>query len=80
MPGVFIDASPPQEEEEPEEECEQILPELLEETRPWWVEDREMLAKLSRHPDDPKDAPGLALVIAHSLAEEGGVAGGAPSG
>jgi hypothetical protein len=42
---------PPRREkkEEPEEEWEQIPPEHLEETWPWWVEDREMLAKLSRH-------------------------------
>jgi hypothetical protein len=66
--------------EEPEkEEWEQILPELLEETRPWWVTDREMLAKLSRHPDDPEDAPGLSLAVAHSLARIGGAAGGAPA-
>jgi hypothetical protein len=51
-------------------------PELLEETRQWWVEPREMLAKLSRHPDDPADAPGLALAVAHSLAEEADGAAG----
>jgi hypothetical protein len=51
-------------EEPEEEEWEQILPELLEETRPWWVVDREMLAKLSRHPDDPEDALGLQLTVA----------------
>jgi hypothetical protein len=39
-----------------------------------------MLAKLSRHPDDPEDAPGLSLVVAHSLAGAGGAAGGAPDG
>jgi hypothetical protein len=69
--------------EEPEEEWEQIPPELLEETRPWWVEHREMLAKLSRHPDDPADASGLSLAVAHSLAVAGETAGGAigvPSG
>jgi hypothetical protein len=37
-----------------------------------------MLAKLSRHPDDPEDAPNLSLAVAHSLAGAGGVAGGAP--
>jgi hypothetical protein len=37
-----------------------------------------MLAKLSCHPDDPEDAPGLQLAVAHSLA--GGAARGAPSG
>jgi hypothetical protein len=50
-------------------------PELLEETRPWWVEHREMLEKLSCHPDDLADAPGLALAVAHSLAGAGGAAG-----
>jgi hypothetical protein len=57
-------SAPPrlEKKEEPEEE------ECLEETRPWWVADREMLAKLSRHPPhDPEDAPGLSLAIAHSL-------------
>jgi hypothetical protein len=39
-----------------------------------------MLAKLSHHPDDPKDAPGLQLVVAHSLAGAGGAAGGVPGG
>jgi hypothetical protein len=39
-----------------------------------------MLAKLSRHPDDPEDAPGLSLAVAHSLAGDGGSAGGAPDG
>jgi hypothetical protein len=85
---VFWDAGgsssvPPRREkkEEPEEEeWEQILPELLEETRPWWVTDREMLAKLSRHPDDPEDAPSLQFTVAHSLAEAGGAAGGASGG
>jgi hypothetical protein len=67
-------------EEPEEEEWEQIPPELLEETRAWWVADREMLAKLSRHPDDPEDAPGLQLAVAHSLARAGGAAGGAPDG
>jgi hypothetical protein len=68
---------PPRREkkEESEEEWEQIPPELLQETRLWWVEHQEKLAKLSRHPDDPSDAPGLALAIAHSLAEAGGAAG-----
>jgi hypothetical protein len=67
-------------EESEEEEWEQNSPELLEKTRPWWVADREMLAKLSRHPDDPEDAPGLSLAVAHSLAGAGGAAGGAPGG
>jgi hypothetical protein len=67
-------------EEPEEEEWEQIPSELLEETRPWWVADREMLAKLSRHPDDPKDAPDLSLAITHSLAGAGGAAGRAPRG
>jgi hypothetical protein len=67
-------------EESEEEEEEQISPELLEDTRPWWVANQEMLAKLSRHPDDPKDAPGLSLAVAHSLAGAGGAAGGAPGG
>jgi hypothetical protein len=31
-----------------------------------------VLAKLSRHPDDPTDAPGLALAVVHSLAGAGG--------
>jgi hypothetical protein len=66
--------------EEPEEEWEQIPPELLEETRPWWVEHRELQAELSRHPDDPVDASGQTLAVAHSLAEAGGAAGGAPGG
>jgi hypothetical protein len=66
--------------EEPEEEWEQIPSKLLEETQPWWVERREMLAKLSRHPDDPTDVPGLALAVAHSLARAGGAARGAPGG
>jgi hypothetical protein len=66
--------------EEPEEEWEQIPPELLEEKLPWWVEHREMLAKLSRHPDDPADARGLSLAVAHSLAVAGETAGGATGG
>jgi uncharacterized membrane protein YgcG len=53
--------------EEPEEEWEQSPPELLEETRPWWVEHRELPAALSRHPDDPADVPGQTLAVAHSL-------------
>jgi hypothetical protein len=76
-------SAPPRREkkEEPEKEkWEQIPPELLEKTRPWWVADREMLAKLSRHPDDPEDAPGPQLVVAHSLAGARGAAGGAPGG
>jgi hypothetical protein len=63
---------------EKKEELEQIPPELLKDTRPWWVADREMLAKLSHHLDDPEDAPGLSLAIAHSLAGAGGAAGGTP--
>jgi hypothetical protein len=76
-------SAPPRREkkEEPEEkEWEPISPELLEETRPWWVADREMPTKLSRHPNDPEDAPGLSLVVAHSLAGAGGAARGAPGG
>jgi hypothetical protein len=49
-------SAPPRREkkEEPEEkEWEPISPELLEETRPWWVADREMPTKLSRHPQRP---------------------------
>jgi hypothetical protein len=57
-----------------------IPPKLLEETQPVWVADREMLSKLSHHPDNPEDAPGLQLAIAHSLAGAGGAAGGAPGG
>jgi hypothetical protein len=67
-------------EEPEEEEWEQIPPELLEETRPWWVVDQEMLVKLSRHLDDPEDAFGLSLIVAHSLAGAGGAARGAPGG
>jgi hypothetical protein len=37
-----------------------------------------MLAQLSRHPDDPEDAPGLQLAIVHKLSGAGGAAGGAP--
>jgi hypothetical protein len=79
---VGSSSTPPRHEkkEEPEEEWEQILPELLEETRPWWVEHRETLAKLSRHPDDPADAPGLSLAVAHSLDGAGGAARGVPGG
>jgi hypothetical protein len=75
-------SAPPRHEkkEDPEEEWEQILPELLEETQPWWVEHREMLAKLSRHPDDPADASGLSLAVAHSLDGAGGAAGGVSGG
>jgi hypothetical protein len=75
-------SAPPcrEKKEEPKEEWKQIPPELLKETLPWWVEHREMLAKLSRHPDDRVDAPGLALAIAHSLARLGGAAGGATDG
>jgi hypothetical protein len=47
--------APPRREKE---EWEQIPPELLEDTRPWWVEHRELQAALSRHPDDLADAPG----------------------
>jgi hypothetical protein len=39
-----------------------------------------MLAKLSRHPDDPADASGLSLAVVHSLAETGGAAGGVSGG
>jgi hypothetical protein len=67
---------PPRREkkEEPEEEWEEIPPELLKETRPWWVEHRELQATLSRHPDDPADASGQTLAVAHSLAVVGGAA------
>jgi hypothetical protein len=41
-----------------EEEWEQLPLELQEETRPWWVEHRELQATLSRHLDDLEDAPG----------------------
>jgi hypothetical protein len=44
--------------DEPKEEWEQLPPGLEEETRPWWVEHREVQAALSRHPDDLEDAPG----------------------
>jgi hypothetical protein len=43
--------------EESKKEREEIPSELLEETRPWWVEHRELQAMLSCHPDDPTDAP-----------------------
>jgi hypothetical protein len=39
-----------------------------------------MLAKLSCHPDDLEDAPGLSVTVAHSLAGAGGATGGAPGG
>jgi hypothetical protein len=39
-----------------------------------------MLEKLSRHPDDAKDTPGLALTVADSLAGAGGGARGVPDG
>jgi hypothetical protein len=65
--------------EEPEE-WEQIPPELLEETRPWWVKHRELQAKLSCHPDDSVVSPGQTLAVAHSLAGAGGAVGGAPGG
>jgi hypothetical protein len=39
-----------------------------------------MLAKLSRHPNEPADGPGLSLVVAHSLAGAGGAADGVPGG
>jgi hypothetical protein len=67
-------APPPRakkEEPKEEEEWEQIPPELLEETRPWWVEDREILAK---------DALGLSLAVTHSLVGAGGATGGARGG
>jgi hypothetical protein len=38
------------------------------------VEHRELQAALSHHPDDPADASGQTLAVAHSLA----VVGGAP--
>jgi uncharacterized membrane protein YgcG len=41
---------------------------LGEETRPWWVEHRELHAVLSCHPDDPEDASGQTLAVAHLLA------------
>jgi hypothetical protein len=44
-----------------EEECEQLPPELEEETWPWWVEHRELQATLSRHPNDPEDRRRYAL-------------------
>jgi hypothetical protein len=65
--------------EEPEE-WEQIPPELLEETRQWWVKHRELQAKLSCHPDDSVVSPGQTLAVAHSLAGAGGPVGGAPGG
>jgi uncharacterized membrane protein YgcG len=68
-------ASPCREKkEEPEEEWEQILPELLDETRPWWVEHRELQAVLSRHPNNPANAPGQTLALANKLAVVGGAA------
>jgi hypothetical protein len=78
-PGRWESSSalPRREKEEPEEEWEQIPPELLEETRPWWVEHRELQAALSRHPNDPVDAPGQTLAVAHSLAVVGGALGAA---
>jgi hypothetical protein len=39
-----------------------------------------MLAKLSRHPNDPEDMPGLSLAVAHSLVGARGAARGAPGG
>jgi hypothetical protein len=41
---------------------------LEEGTRPWWIEHRELQAALSRHPNDPEDAPDQTLAVAHSLA------------
>jgi hypothetical protein len=55
---------PRHEKEEPKEEEWEHIP----------------LAKLSRHPNDPEDAPDLSLTIAHLLAGAGGAAGGAPGG
>jgi hypothetical protein len=40
--------------------------------RPWWVERRELQAALSHYPDDPADAPGRTLALAHFLAVVGG--------
>jgi hypothetical protein len=37
-----------------------------------------MLVKLSRHPDNPVDAPGQTLAAAHSLAAAGGAGGESP--
>jgi hypothetical protein len=37
-----------------------------------------MRAKLSRHPNDPKDTPGLSLAVAHSLVGAGGAVRGVP--
>jgi hypothetical protein len=55
--------------DEPEkEEWQQLPPGLEEETGPWYVEHRELQAALSRHPDDPEDAPGQNLAVVHSLA------------
>jgi hypothetical protein len=66
--------------EEPDEEWKKIPPELLEVTWPWWVEHHELQAKLSRHPDDPADASGQTLAVAHSLAGAGGAARGVAGG
>jgi hypothetical protein len=55
-------------EEPEEEERKKLLPGLEEETRPWWVEYRELQAALSRHPDDPQYASSETLVVVHSLA------------
>jgi hypothetical protein len=41
---------------------------LEEETRPWWVKHRELQAVLFHHPNDPEDALGHTLAVAHSLA------------
>jgi hypothetical protein len=71
---------PRREKEEPEEEWEEIPPELIKETRPWWVEHRKLQANLSCHPDDPADAPSQTLVVMHSLAGMGAAAGGATGG
>jgi hypothetical protein len=52
-----------------------MLPGIL--RRSWWVEHRELQAKLSRQPDNPADVSGHTLAVAHSLAVVGGAAGGA---
>jgi hypothetical protein len=59
--------------EEPNEEWEQLPPGLEEETRPWWVMHRKLQVALSRHSDNPEDASGQTLAVAHSLAAAGKV-------
>jgi hypothetical protein len=68
MPRGLLRRCPREKKEEPEGEWEQIPSELLEETRPWWVEHQELQATLSRHPDDLADTSGQTLAVAHSLA------------